>query len=106
MLHDLGEQRFLAHAVEALGALAAARGDADEAVALAAAATALRETIGAPRAPVDQARLTEWFRLSTSTLTREARQSSWSLGEVAPIGELIDCYRSVDPRVGEEYVPR
>ncbi|HEY3107705.1 MAG TPA: tetratricopeptide repeat protein, partial [Chloroflexota bacterium] len=95
LLQDLGEQRYLAHALEALGALAAARGDADEAVALAAAATTLRESIGAPRAPVDQARLAGWLGVSSASLTREAHRSAWSLGAVAPIGELIDCYRTV-----------
>jgi hypothetical protein len=61
----------------------------------------LRESIGAPRAPVDQARLDGWFSVSSGSLTREAERSAWSLGAVTPIGELIDCYRPANSPASE-----
>ena len=86
----LGEQRYLAHAIEALGALPPR------------AATPTRRSRWRPPRPRCATRSARRARrsirrASTGGLRQlghadpRGRQSAWSLGAVAPIGELIDC---------------
>jgi predicted ATPase/class 3 adenylate cyclase len=94
LLQDLGEQRYLAYALESLGILACLRRQPDDAFALIGAATTVRETIGAPRARVDQARVDRWLAEIADELTPEGRRAAWSLGAVTPLLDLIQAYRA------------
>ena len=88
------EERYLAYALESLGILACLRRESEEAFGLVGAATTARRAIGAPRAPVDQARVDRWLATVAPGLSPEAQQSAWSLGAVTPILDLIRAYRT------------
>jgi tetratricopeptide (TPR) repeat protein len=94
VLEPLGEQRYIAYAIEALTVLACLRDEAEEAFALIGAATALRDSIGAPRPPVDERRLERWLEKVAARVPIADQNAARSLGAVTPIEDLVRAYRT------------
>lgn len=77
---ELGDKRGIARVLEGFVGLAAAQAEQERALRLAAAAAALRETIGAPLPPAEQARLERRLGPARQTLSEEARTAAWAEG--------------------------
>lgn len=86
---ELGDPAGMAFVLERHVGLAAAMGQAERAVRLAAAATALRERTDTPRPPDVQARLDAALRPSRGALGRDAADRAWTAGSAMTVDEVI-----------------
>jgi predicted ATPase len=89
MFQALENKRGVARVLEAFACSAAARGEAERALRLAGAATALRQSIGAPLRAVEQARLER--RLEPARVAAGVAQGrmAWLEGWVMPAEEAL-----------------
>jgi predicted ATPase/class 3 adenylate cyclase len=90
LVRDLGERRSIAILLEDFGGLAAAQADPVRAFRLVAAAAALREAIGAPLPPADQARLDRWLKPARRALSPEAQARALAEGRAMALDEAMD----------------
>jgi hypothetical protein len=74
--------------VEGLAAVASAQGQPERAVQLLAAAAALREAIGAPLSPADQAGYDRTIAALQATLEPDAFAAAWALGRTLPLEQV------------------
>lgn len=86
---QLGDKRGIARVLEGFVGLAAAQAEPERALRLAAAATALRGTIGAPLPPAEQARLERRLGPARQTLSEEARTEAWAEGRALTLEQTI-----------------
>ncbi len=81
----LGEKRRLAFGLEGLATLV----EAEWALTLLGAAAVLRQAIGAPLPPTEQAEHNQLLALVRSQLTPAIWQAAWSSGETRPLSDLL-----------------
>jgi predicted ATPase len=89
LFRDLGHKRGVARVLECLAASAAAQSNAEQALRWAAAAAALRERLGAPLTPTDQARLEKALDFARRALGGPTSLTAWIEGWVMPLEEAI-----------------
>src|SRR6266498_3810543 len=77
---ELGHKRGIARLLECFACSAAAQLEAERSLRLAGAAAALRQNIGAPLAPAEQARLDATLGPARRALTNEAGTTAWLEG--------------------------
>jgi predicted ATPase len=90
VFRDLGHKRGIARVLECFAVSAAAQSRPEQALRLAGAAAALRQRVGAPLIPAEQARLESKLEPARGKLTNTAGLQAWSLGwEMSP-EEAVD----------------
>lgn len=85
---DLGDQTAIAYLIEDYGGLAAAESQPEHALRLAGFAAALREAIGAPLPPAEQARVDRMIAPAQAALQDTAAQV-WAAGRALELGQAI-----------------
>jgi len=89
LFQSLGHKRGIARILESFSASAAVREEAELALRLAGVAAALRQSIGAPPTPAEQAKLEQHLKLARRKLTTEAGRAAWLEGWVMPVEMAI-----------------
>lgn len=85
MFQDLGHKRGIARVLECFAVSAAAQSRPEQALRLAGAAAALRQRVGAPLIPAEQAGLERKLEPARNQLTNTASLQAWSSGwEMSP----------------------
>jgi hypothetical protein len=94
MFHALEHKRGIARLLESFACSAAEQSDPERSLRLAGAAAALRESIGAPLTPCEQAKLERALEPTRRGLTTAASRTAWLEGWVMPIeGVISDLLR-------------
>jgi hypothetical protein len=93
----VGPHLFVAAALEGLAELWATPEQAELAVRLLAGAAALREQMGTPVRPVDQARLTNTLTTARSILGVDAFAAVWAEAQTLPLEQIISNVPSAAP---------
>jgi predicted ATPase/transcriptional regulator with XRE-family HTH domain len=106
LYRHVGDRWGSAVCLEGLAAVASAQGQPERAVRLVAAAAALREAIGAPLSPADQAGYDRTVADLRATLGADPFAAAWALGRTLPLEQVAtgaDVTRSegVIPPSGE-----
>jgi tetratricopeptide (TPR) repeat protein len=89
LFRDLGHKRGVARVLECLAASAAAQSNAEQALRWAGAAAALRERLGAPLTPSDQATLERALEFARRTLGSPTSLTAWMEGWAMPLEQAI-----------------
>ncbi|HVI06894.1 MAG TPA: protein kinase, partial [Candidatus Binatia bacterium] len=89
IFQDLGHKRGIARVLECFAVSAAARSRARQALRLAGAAAALRQRIGAPLIPAEQAKLDRKLEPARNMLTNAADVEAWSSGWEMSVEEAV-----------------
>jgi len=87
---ELGDQTAIAYLIEDYGGLAAAEAEPVKALQLAAFAAALRETIGAPLPPSEQARVDRMIAPARAALPESSVDSEWETGRSLGLDQAIE----------------
>ncbi len=87
MFQDLGYKRGIAKALECLATSAAAQSNPERSLRLAGAAAALRQRLGAPLTPSEQARLERALEFARRTVGSAASLAAWMKGWEMPIDQ-------------------
>jgi predicted ATPase/serine/threonine protein kinase len=90
IFQELGHKRGIARLLECFACLAAAQLEAKRSVRLAGTAAALRQKIGAPRPPAEQAKLESILDSARQTLSDTSRAAAWSEGWTMPVAKAIE----------------
>jgi len=107
---EVGDRRGMARALEGLAVVSATEGQAEPALRLAAAAATLREALGAPPAPAEQAQLQRELASSTLALGREGTARVWAEGsglsaEQAAVAGMACVVQTSDLSRGAAWAP-
>jgi len=89
ILAGLGERRHLARGIEALAGLRALEDQPEAAFALTAVATRLRQAIGAPCSPTEQARLDGWLARARQQLSPDEQAAAAGLGALMSVEDAL-----------------
>jgi predicted ATPase len=89
LFHDLEHKRGIARVLESIACSAASQTQPERALRLAGAATALRQTMGAPLAPLEQAKLESSLEIARRELTTAASRTAWMEGWVMQLEQAI-----------------
>jgi predicted ATPase len=96
IFRKLEHKRGIARLLESLACSAAAQAEGEKALRLAGAAAALRQKIGAPLVPTEQAKLERSLDEARRSLAVTAGRNAWLAGWVMPIEQAIkDVLRGV-----------
>jgi tetratricopeptide (TPR) repeat protein len=87
---ELGDQTAIAYLIEDYAGLAAAEASPEKALQLAGFAAALRETIGAPLPPSEQARVDRMIAPARQALPETAVTSEWESGRSLKLEEAFE----------------
>ena len=87
---ELEHKRGIARLLECFARSAAAQSDAERSLRLAGAAAALRQTLGAPLAPAEQAKLEAALDPVRQALTNTASSAAWLEGWTLPVEKVIE----------------
>jgi predicted ATPase len=90
IFQELDHKRGIARLLEAFACLAAAQLAAERALRLAGAAAALRENVGAPLTPAEQAKLEASLAPPRQTLGNTAGTSAWLEGWSLPVEKVVE----------------
>jgi predicted ATPase len=90
IFQELDHKRGIARLLECFACSAAAQLEAERSLRLAGAAAALRQNIGAPLTPAEQAKLEAALELSRRTLTNTAGTTAWLEGWALPVEKAIE----------------
>ncbi len=90
LFHELGHKRGIARLLECFACAAAAQLEPERALRLAGAAAALRQNIGAPLTPAEQATLDASLDPARQALTNTAGVTSWLEGWELPVEKVIE----------------
>jgi predicted ATPase/DNA-binding NarL/FixJ family response regulator len=82
LAHGAGDRRGLARGLEGVAVLAVSQGQLEPALRLAAAASALREAIGAPCSPAERVRLDRWLGRAARSMDKDSAERLWEEGRV------------------------
>lgn len=93
---ELGDQTAIAYLMEDYAGLAAAEGKPEKSLQLAGFAAALRESIGAPLPPSEQARVDRMIAPARAVLSESAALSLWETGCSMSLQAAIDLASSAD----------
>lgn len=91
---EIGDQAAIAYLIEDYGCLAAAEGNQQRALQLVGFASALRETIGAPLPPSDQARVDKLIAPARAALSQDEAKLAWDYGRSLPLEQAIELART------------
>jgi predicted ATPase len=94
---ELDYKRGIGRLLECFARSAAAQLDAERALRLAGAAAALRQNIGAPLAPAEQAKLEAALDPVRQALTNTASAAAWLEGWTLPVEKAIEEVLSSEP---------
>jgi len=94
---ELDYKRGIARLLECFARSAAAQLDAERALRLAGAAAALRQNIGAPLAPAEQAKLEAALDPVRQALTNTASAAAWLEGWTLPVEKAIEEVLASEP---------
>ena len=86
---ELGDKRALAFVLEDMSCLAALEAEPERALCLAAAATAVRDEIGAPLAPNDEAKLRHNLAAAREALSAQAQAAAYDQGRQMNLNEVV-----------------
>jgi predicted ATPase/serine/threonine protein kinase len=89
MFEELGHKRGIARALESLALSAAAQSNAEQSLHLAGAAAALRQRLGAPLTPTEQAKLEKALEFARRTLGDAAGLKAWMEGWGMPVEQAV-----------------
>jgi predicted ATPase len=87
---ELKHKRGIARLLECFACLAAVQEEAERSLRLAGAAAALRQNIGAPLTPAEQAKLETMLDPARQALTNTASATAWLEGWVMPVEQAVD----------------
>jgi predicted ATPase len=87
---ELNHRRGIARLLEYFACLAAAQLEAERSLRLAGAAAALRQNIGAPLTPAEQAKLETSLHAARQTLTNKVGATAWLEGWALPAERAIE----------------
>ena len=90
IFQELAHKRGMARLLECFACLAAAQLEAERSLRLAGAAAALRQNVGAPLAPAEQAKLEASLFPARQSLTDPASETAWQEGWALPIEKAIE----------------
>ena len=102
---ELEHKRGIARLLECFACLAAVQLEAERSLRLAGAAAALRQNIGAPLTPAEQAKLEAILDPARQALTNTASTSAWLEGWAMPIEQAIEGVLMPEP-TSPEPTPR
>jgi len=91
MFFGLGHRRGVARALEGTACLALARGEAFRALKLAGAASNMRQLIGAPLPPAEQARLDASLAPAWALLGEQEGKAAWTEGTEMTEEQAVQC---------------
>jgi tetratricopeptide (TPR) repeat protein len=97
IFQELEHKRGIARLLECFACLAALQLDAVRSLQLAGAATALRQSIGVPLTPAEQAKLECALEPARKMLTDTACAMAWSEGGRRPVEQVIEEVLSTEP---------
>ena len=97
IFRELEHKRGIARLLECFACLAAAQLDAERSLRLAGAAAALRQSIGVPLTPAEQAKLESALEPARRTLDETASASAWSEGGRRPVEQVIEEVLIIEP---------
>jgi len=87
---ELGDQTAIAYLIEDYGGLAAAEAKPEKALQLAGFAAALRESIGAPLPPSEQARVDRMIASARAALPESTGAAQWEVGRSLRLEQAIE----------------
>jgi predicted ATPase len=90
IFQELEHKRGIARLLECFACSAAAQLEAERSLRLAGAAAALRQSIGAPLTPAEQAKLDSTLDPARQVLTNTAGATAWLEGWVMPVEKAIE----------------
>ena len=90
IFQELGHKRGIARLLECFACSAAAQLEAERSLRLAGAAAALRQSIGAPLTPAEQAKLESTLDPARHVLTNTAGTTAWLEGWAMPVDKAIE----------------
>ena len=90
IFQELDHRRGIARVLEYFACLAAAQLEAERSLRLAGAAAALRQNIGAPLTPAEQAKLETSLHAARQTLTNKGGAAAWLEGWALPAERAIE----------------
>jgi predicted ATPase/serine/threonine protein kinase len=90
LFQELNHKRGIARLLECSACSAAAQREAERSLRLAGAAAALRQHIGAPLTPAEQAKLEASLREAREALTNTAGTKAWLEGWALPVEKAIE----------------
>jgi tetratricopeptide (TPR) repeat protein len=97
IFQELEHKRGIARLLECFACLAALQLDAVRSLRLAGAATALRQSIGVPLPPAEQAKLESALKPAWKMLTDTASAMAWSEGGQRPVRQVIEDVLMTEP---------
>ena len=103
IFQELEHKRGIARLLECFACLAAEQFDADRSLRLAAAAAALRKSIGVPLTPAEQAKLESALEPSRKSLTDTANAMAWSEGGRRTVAQVIEEVLMIEPASSSSY---
>ena len=87
---ELGDQTAIAYLIEDYAGLAAANGKSQTALQLAGYASALRESIGAPLPPSEQARVDRMLAPARTAISEPDAMAEWNMGRSLGLEQAIE----------------
>ena len=90
IFHALGHKRGVARVLECLACSAAAQSQSRPSLRLAGAAAALRQNLGAPLTPAEQAKLEMFLEPARQSLANTTATSAWLAGWALPVEKAIE----------------
>jgi tetratricopeptide (TPR) repeat protein len=90
IFQELDHKRGIARLLECFACSAAVQLEAERALRLAGAAAALRQDIGAPLTPAEQAKLEASLQPARQALTNSEGATAWSEGWALPVEKAIE----------------
>ncbi len=90
LFQELDHKRGIARLLECFACSASAQREAERSLRLAGAAAALRQNIGAPLTPAEQAKLEANLQPARQALTHMAGETAWSEGWALPVEKAIE----------------
>ena len=93
---ELGDQTAIAYLIEDYGGVAAAEAKPQKALRLAGFAAALRESIGAPLPPAEQARVDKMIAPAREILPEASAEAEWKAGQSLELEQAIALALSIE----------
>jgi len=90
LFRELDHKRGIARVLECSACSAAAQLEGERSLRLAGAAAALRQNIGAPLTPAEQAKLESALKPARQGLTNTVAATAWLEGSVLPVDKVIE----------------
>jgi tetratricopeptide (TPR) repeat protein len=90
LFQELDHKRGIARLLECSACSAAAQREAERSLRLAGAAAALRQNIGAPLTPAEQAKLEATLQVARQALTETVGTKAWLEGGALPVEKAIE----------------